>query len=212
MAEAKIALHVLNAGLVLDRSVFVGQTVAEMQATLYQLRNTLKKGFTVIENANSFFTAANMLALIKADDNAYKLIAEKAGVTLRDDVVQSIKSAEIAIKAINDSMVAPLPPYPFSAVPADFDVTKKFELCNNGQSFRRVGGGATKLSLLQGELIWRYLSASWAVGRVPEAKYFRDNRVSKHMDDQYRVGCQYVQRYEVEQIAVWRGWKFPTQK
>lgn len=208
MAEAKIALHVLTAGLVLDRSVFVGQTVAEMKATIGSIRGAPKKAVTVIENANTFFTAANMLDLIKANDDGYKLIAEKAKVTLRDDDVAAIKAAESAKKAIEASMVPPKPPYPFADVPAGFNIRSKFEICNGGKSLRRIGGHNT-LSLLQGQLIWRYLADFWSKNQVVPSKYFRDHRVFQLDNGRFRIGCQEAYRYEIEQLALWQGWAFP---
>lgn len=211
MAEAKIALHVLNAGMVLDRSVFVGQTVSEMQATIAAVRSAPKKTVTVIENGATFFTAANMLTLIKANDDGYKLIAEKAKVTLRDDDVQAIKTAEAAQKAIEASMIPPIPPYPFATTPDGFDIRKKFGVCNGGKSLRRIGGHHT-LSLLQAQLIFRYMAEAWINNRLVDSKYFRDHRVYSLGNGAYRIGCQEAQRYEIEQIALWQGWAFPTKK
>lgn len=208
MAEAKIALIVLTTGLVLDRSVFVGQTVSEMQETIASIRGAPKKSVTVIENGATFFTASNMLALIKANDDTYKLIAEKAKVTLRDEQVQAIQTAEAAQKAIQAIMVPPLPPYPFAPVPDGFDVTKVFETCSSGRSLRRIGINSSSLGLVQGELIWRYLSAAWAKNENFVSKYFRDNRVCEE-NGWIRVGCQRAYRHEIEQIAVWQSWKFP---
>lgn len=205
--EAKLALHVLAAGLVVDRSVLVTQTSAEITSLLDLVRATPKRSLLVIENANTFFTSANMLELIKANDDAYKLIAEKAKVTLRDDDVMAIRTAEVAKKAIEATMVPPVPPYPFAIVPTGYDVTKTFELCQAGRAFRRIGR-TESIGLGQGELIWRYLSAYWVNGKAVESKYFRDNRVFVE-GDYIRVGCQRARRYEIEQIALWQGWKFP---
>jgi hypothetical protein len=204
---AKIALHVLASGMVLDRSVFVGQTVAEMKATLDTVKGARLKALTVIENGATFFTAANMLELIKASDQNYKLIAEKAGVTLRDDDVAAIVTAEATKKAIEAQMIPPIPPYPFATVPDGWKVTDYFELCNGDKSFRRKGR-TESIGLVQAELIWRYLSEPWSKGGVIYSKYFRDNRVCQEGDD-IRVGCQRAKRFEIEQIAIWRGWKFP---
>jgi hypothetical protein len=211
MAEAKIALHVLTAGLVLDRSVFVGQTVSEMQDTITAIRGAPKKVVTVIENGATFFTSANMLDLIKADNDAYKLIAEKAKVILRDDDVAAIKTAEAAKKAIEASMIPPIPPYPFAAVPDGFDIRKKFEICNAGKSLRRVGG-YHQLSLLQARVIFQYMSEAWVNNRIVNSKYIRGHLVHNQAGGGYGIGCQEATRTEIEQIALWQGWEFPTKK
>lgn len=207
--EAKIALHVLAAGLVLDRSVFIGQNVAEMHATIVALRGAPKKSFTIIENGATFFTAANMLELIKANDDGYKLIAEKAGVAVTEDSIRAIQIAEVTSALIKKAMIPPIPPYPFAKTPDGFTgIDQKFEICNGGKSLRRVNGHHT-LGLVLAQLIWRYLSAAWAINKVAEDKYFREHRVCQRQGDLYRIGCQEINRYEIEQIALWQGWKFP---
>lgn len=213
MAEAKIALHALTAGLVLDRSVFVGQTVAEMQSTLVAIRSAPKKSITVIENGATFFTAANMLDLIKADDDHYKLIAEKAKVTLRDEDVTAIKTAEAAKKAIEASMIPPIPPYPFRPVPEGFVASQKFELTNNNRSLRRVGAVAYeyRVSLAGAQKLWASLSKYWVKGQTVPSFYTNvgtERRIVQE-GDTVRIGCQNVQRFEIEQIALWQGWAFP---
>lgn len=213
MAEAKIALHALTAGLVLDRSVFVGQTVAEMQSTLVAIRSAPKKSITVIENGATFFTAANMLDLIKADNDHYKLIAEKAKVTLRDEDVTAIKTAEAAKKAIEASMIPPIPPYPFRPVPEGFVASQKFELTNNNRSLRRVGAVAYeyRVSLAGAQRLWNSVSKYWVKGQTVPSQYMNvgsERRIVQE-GDTVRIGCQNVQRFEIEQIALWQGWAFP---
>lgn len=214
MAEAKIALHALTAGLVLDRSVFVGQTVTEMQETIASIRGAPKKTVTVIENGATFFTAANMLELIKADNDSYKLIAEKAKVTLRDEDVTAIKTAEAAKKAIEASMIPPIPPYPFRAVPDGWKASEKFQLVNNGRSLSRVGAqsGTYRVSIAGAQRLWARLSVYWLKGQTFPSQYVNvgtEHRVQQD-GDQVRIGCQNAQRFEIEQIALWQGWTFPV--
>lgn len=212
MAEAKIALHTLKAGLVLDRSVFVGQTVSEMQATIDSTRN-LKARVTVIENGATFFTAANMLELIKANDDGYKLIAEKAKVTLRDEDVQAIKTAEAAKKAIEASMIPPVPPYPFRPVVDGWKANEKFQLVNNGRSLSRVGAASNnyRVSLAGAQRLWARLSVYWSKGQNFPSQYVNvgtEHRIQQE-GETIHIGCQNVQRFEIEQIALWQGWTFP---
>lgn len=214
MAEAKAALHVLTAGLVLDRSVFIGQSAAEMNTTLTTLRGiSSKKALTVIESGLVFFTAANMLQLIKSGNQDYRLIAEKAGITLNERDVQTIVAAEISKKVIEAAMTPPIPPYPFKPVPDGFVASEKFELTNNNRSIRRVGTAALeyRVSVAGAQRLWAYLSESWVKGRVPASQYMNvgsERRIVQE-GDMIRIGCQNVQRFEIEQIALWQGWKFP---
>lgn len=213
MAEAKIALHVLAAGLVLDRSVFVGQTALEMGATLATLRVSPRKTLTVVENGITFFTASNMLDLIKANDDSYKLIAEKAKVTLRDEDVQAIQAAEAAKKVIEAAMIPPIPPYPFRAVPDGWKASEKFQFVNNGRSMSRVGASSAtyRIGTAGAQRLWARISVYWLKGLTFPSQYVdvgTERRIQQN-GDEVRIGCQSVQRFEIEQIALWQGWKFP---
>ena len=56
------------------------------------------------------------------------------------------------------------------------------------------------------------MAEAWLHNQTVHAKYFRDHHVSSLGADIYRVGCQEVSRVEVEQLALWQGWEFPTKK
>lgn len=225
MTTAKVALHVLNAGMVLDRSVLVGQTVEEMKATVATLRASAnsRKTVTVIENGALFFTAANMLDIIKSGGDTYKLIAEKAGVTLRDEDVQAIVTAEATKKAIEASMVPPIPPYAFHPVPANWSIKTDLVIAKGERAYvqrrRNNGNGNSttyRISLLQMKRVWGVASVRWqtksgsqTIADVKAGGYTRGARV---WETHVEIGCQTVQRYELEQLALHLGWDFPTAK
>lgn len=220
--SAKIALHVLASGLVLDRSVLVTQTVAELDATVATLRASAnsKKPVTVIENGATFFTSGNMLDIIKSGGQNYKLIAEKAGVTLRDEDVQAIITAEATKKAIEKSMIPPLPPYTFAAIPAGWSVKSDLDFSTGkNTTVRRTrtnnagNGVGYNISLLQLKRVWAIAAPRWQTGTG-------NSSLSVTAHGTYRtvyirassaeIGCQTVQRYELEQLALHLGWDFPA--
>lgn len=225
MTTAKVALHVLNAGMVLDRSVLVGQTVEEMKATVATLRASAnsRKVVTVIENGALFFTAANMLDIIKSGGDTYRLIAEKAGVTLRDEDVQAIITAEATKKAIEASMVPPIPPYVFSQVPANWSIKTDLAVTNGArQSVKRrransMGNStAYSISVMQLKRIWAVAAPLWqtktGTPTIPDVRAEGYSRGAVVRESRVEIGCQTIQRYELEQLALHLGWDFPTAK
>lgn len=224
-AQDKSSLHVLNAGLVADRSVLIGLTSPEMASVFATLRMSVntKKTLTVIDNGNTFFTSANMLELIKANDDKYRLIAEKAGVTLREEDIQAIQGAEAAKKAIEAAMIPPIPPYPFGPKPANWSVATDLTITTgNRATVRRLrtnpnaNGTGYSISVLQLKRIWAIASVRWKtktsvrhIGSISADGYSRSGTV---YDAHVEVGCQTIRRYELEQLALHLNWDFPADK
>lgn len=223
ITNGRVALIVLKAGLVLDRSALAGLTKTELDSTVAALRSSphVKKRVTIIDSVASFFTASNMLDLIKANDDSYKLIAEKANVTLRDEQVQAIQAAEAAQKAIETAMIPPLPPYTFATIPADWSVAQDLNIIDGprGRVRRRrnnqQGNGTSyALSLTQLKRLWTVASVYWqtktGVYTVPGITSDGYTRSAVMELGRVQVGCQSIQRYELEQLALHLKWDFPT--
>lgn len=215
---AKQALYILASGLVLDRSVFAAQNSTDMQATLVGLRIHSHKPFKVIDNANSFFNADNLLTAIKVGNGDYHLIAQQAGVNLSPADVLAIQTAEKVSAEIATKM-KPKYVYPFADVPegwtfaddVSFGPTKVRRKRNNP-----IGDG-TQYALTPDriEALWLHCSKVWAkvLGASTNAGLVTSDgqrRAATVMVDRVTIGCQTIRRYELEQIAKHKGWAFPA--
>jgi hypothetical protein len=226
MAE-KVALHDLPSGFVLDRNLLLGMNAKNIATTIEAIRSQLAKSLTVVDSATTFFTSENMLKLIKTNDDDYKLIAEKTGVEVRDEDVDAIRRVENIINA----MKPPTPPYTFYAVPEKWSVGGDLVMTLGASpTVRRKPGNSQGLSydysisLKQLNRVWVSASRVWlknaasaepinvntvfnTVSGVRVAGYSETARIQ---DGYVRLGCQNVQRYELEQLALHLGWDFPT--
>jgi hypothetical protein len=215
---AKLALHVLASGLVLDRAVFTGQTASEMFITIGTIAaRERSKRFMVIDSATTFFTSENLLNLIKKNDADYVLVAEQAGVVVTDEQVAAIQIAESAQAAI---ALAMKPKWNFAEVPAGWSFAEDVSFGATTVKRKRQnpnGDGVDyRMTPSQCERIWKTASKRWA--KIPNASpaipaqhwdnqnHYKSGTVSA---DHIQIGCQYIRRYELEQIASHKGWAFP---
>lgn len=219
MADAKkgIALYSLASGIVLDRAVFVSLNSAEMGGVFEIIRAALRqKRLVIVDRASTFFTSSNMLDLIKAGNNDYTLIAEQLGVSIFDSDIDAIRRVEVIIAA----MKPPIPLYSFAYVPDNWSIDKDLHLSLKNVKRRRSnsqGDGITySISMAQLKRIWGVASKFWATAEPPHtvhsvsaAGYMRTAIIGLHEVD---ISCQTIRRYELEQVAVHLGWKFPDTK
>lgn len=215
MADKK-ALTILLAGMVLDRALFIGLGADEMSNVIGTIRSSPGKMLKVVPNADEFFTARTMISLIKAADKSYALIAENAQIVLSPANVAAIQMAEDTIAAIQKSMV---PKYEFANVPAGWTIATDLSLGKTTIKRKRTnsnGDGMNySLSPLQTEKLWGICSKKWAkLAGAPVSGTVNVNggygtRSISVSAEQVTVGCQTIRRYELEQLAKYRGWAFP---
>lgn len=211
----KAAIHNLQSGFVVDRSVLVGMTGEEIRDIFSTARVNPNKRLVVIDNASTFFTAENLLKNIKSKNNDYMMIAEKAGVALSEEKIKALLLAE---KVQEDIIALMKPKYVFAEVPAgwsfaadiSFGPTQVRRKRPNGQ-----GGGANNYYVSPGQLekLWLIASKRWASGKAPaenpEVRAGDYKRRAVINETNIQLGCQIVQRYELEQVAKHKGWAFP---
>lgn len=217
----KIHFYLLRSGMVVDRSVLVGLTSDQLQTTLSGIQAaSVTTHLKVIDNAKSFFTSENMLVLIRADDQDYRLIAEQAQVDITPADIAAIHLADKVQAAIVLKMTPPIPPYTFDIVPEGWTVADYLSITagERGTVVRKKpnpngGGTGYRISLKQLQRIWLIASRRWAnlittqlVGEVNADGYRKPAYINNTSID---IGCQRVQRYELEQLAKHQGWEFP---
>lgn len=211
---AKTLFVALKSGVVVDRSVLVTLSSAELQEQFIEAMPVAPL-VLVVDNFQSFFNSTNMVSLIEAGDPKYRLIAENAGIDIHDNEVTAMRLAVKLRKDIASKMTPPLPPYKFADVPAGWSVETDLVFVNSGNSVKRRSQDQ-QISVKQLQRLWKYYSTYWAgLGNV----YLHTSVIAggyertaeRLSDDRIKIGCQFIHRYELEQFALHQSWDFPTQ-
>lgn len=215
MADKK-ALHVLASGMVLDRSVLVGLDAANIGVMIAAIRLADQaRPLTVITSADDFFTSDNLINMIKAKDKAYLLIAEHTGLVITNDDVAALWAADATVAKIRGAM---MPKWVFMNVPEGWTIADDLSLGDTRIRRKRPNKMGDSVAYYtspeQMKKLWDYASKVWA-GQKPGdnievaangAQYRRKASVSLNV---VTLGCQVIQRFELEQLAKHRGWAFP---
>lgn len=210
----KNALRVLASGMVLDRAAFVALNSTDIAGTIAAIRAQGSAPLKVINNSSAFFNSDNMLSLIRAKDNDYRLIAEDAGIVITNDDVTALIAADVTAAKIRGAMK---PKYEFAAVPegwtfatdVSYGPTRVTRKRNNPQG----DGSAYHMSPAQIEKLWGIAVKRWVkMAGATDSTFVNTSggeRKAVVSADRVVVGCQTIRRYELEQIAQHKGWAFP---
>jgi len=231
---AKNILHVLQQGVVLDRSQFVALNSAGIAGTITAITKE-GKPLLVVDDAKTFFTVASLIDLVKAKDGRYNLVAEYLGANVQVAEVGLQKVADMAqahgiddaavIGAMDDlvvkKQVAPgMDAYPFAEVPDGFSIGADWSLGQTKIKRKRTNP--------QGDGTQFYLAPAGFLAMTEAAlKYWSDEgpapasilietsnglRRAYFKPDRVDIYGNIIRRYEVEQIAKYRAWAFPGAK
>lgn len=215
MADKKI-LHVLKSGMVLDRSIMIGRSADEIGSAIAVIRAEDHRRLRVVDNADQFFTAEKLMELIRAKDKDYLMVAENAGIDITAEHVDAIWKADAIANAIKMKMP---PKYTFAEVPAGWSIADDISLGPTIVRRKRINpqgnSGTYTISPKRLETLWGLASRRWAKlagatdnGGIVESQGVR--RTATIGPNCIVIGCQTIQRYEIEQIAKHRGWAFPA--
>lgn len=208
MIEHK-AVTVLNSGIVVDKSKLANLSSNEL-GTL--MRECYTSGLVVymVDNSGLFFTSKNLIELLKSSDPRWILVTEKFDVILSAEDVRVMSRAmeiqNLILAAIKGS-------YPFVDVPDGWSIKGNISL--KGAIVRRVHPvngsysiGVTALRNIWGvaSLVWAEVEGAVRTVRVRADGYDKSAVVFKGFVE---VGCQNIQRYELEQFALSQSWEFP---
>lgn len=213
----KTALYVLASGLVADNSVVKGFMPKELDefVTAISAAGFPSKKLFVVASAAGFFTPDNMISLIKANDDNYKLIAEQLEVPVSDTDVDAIRRVE----GILTSLKPKAPLYPFAQVPDGWSIADDLSILKTAVRRKRINsngdGSAYAMTRPQLQRIWGLASKLWLKDLGVSHESIRDvsadgyRRRADVYYDRVVIGCQTFRRYELEQLAVHLGWAFP---
>lgn len=206
----------LESGIVVDRYGLNDLKTDEMATALSDIYGRGKE-VLVVDNVKQFFGDVNLFRSLEGNAPGLTLILEKRGIEL-DDEQKATLSAFIDLKAyITAQIVAttpPPPPYPFTEVPEGWTIETNI---NIGKTVVRRRKGDTGYSIGRKtlETIWDAASKKWArglTGRYERAGSVRADGCTRNLEvysDRVDVGCQTINRYELEQVAVHMDWAIP---
>lgn len=204
----------LRAGIVVDRA---GLNKLKTEDMAVALSDIYGRGKTVLimDNVRGFFSNANLFRALEGRADGLDLILEQRGIELTQDQRDLVVNFNNLKAYINDQIAAltpPPPPYPFADVPDGWSVETHIKF-QTKQIRRAQGITDYSVGYKTLERIWTHSAAYWAgnsrdrrLNGVQAGGYRPDVQVN---DNYIEVGCQTIQRYELEQVAVARGWEFP---
>ena len=200
---------------VVDRQKLNKLSTEELAATLAALYSKKDHTVLIVDNPRNFFSTKNLMRELDTNGEGLHVILKYRGVKLTDAQIETIELFAHVKAAIEDQLIAmtpPVPPYPFADVPEDWSIETHIKFLSK-QVRRAQGNTDYAIGYKTLERIWNHAAAVWsgnrqgrAIGNLSIAGYWRDTNVQ---DNYVSIGCQRIQRYELEQVAQARGWAFP---
>lgn len=220
---AKVSMHTLQAGVVLSRSSFVNETSDQMAETITAITK-LGRPLLVVDDAAKFFTMGTLIEMAKANDPRLPIIAEyfeqqgliapgnnqppAAGIEHEEDGV--------VVRKVNADHGAG---YQFAATPAGWSVGTDISLGPTKIKRKRKNstGEGTQVYISTDSFSRMAIAAlkywakvpGWA-GSVSVSTHDGQRRTAYFNSDRITIDGIAWRRYEVEQIAKYRGWEFPV--
>lgn len=223
----KTVLHSLNSGMVLDRSMLVVLSADELSETIASIRAAGAKKLYVVDGADAFFTIPVLMGLIHTGDPKAGIVNEALGGFFTE---QQIKALTVNLPAPHKVHVEAQQPYDdgavvnldkqpaqyiFAEVPAGWSIGANMSLGQTKikRKIKSPEGDGTMFYMAPAdfEKLWGFARKVWSGGGVTATKcntgmglkavVVRDNHIV--------IGGNYVRRYEIEQVAKYRGWAMP---
>lgn len=205
---------VLKAGTIIDRNKLNRLKADEMNTVL---AGAYANGATVhiIDNVSAFFSDQALFTALRQNDDSLPLILEQRGLTVSEEdsfIVEKFVALEARLRTDLLALIPPAPPYPFATVPDDFDI--ETDILISTRRIRRKDSGSHSLSPKMLQDMWNDAAAYWTGNSTNNRHYSRADygTTCTINDDNIRAGCQTIQRYEIEQVALKMGWTFPEVK
>lgn len=204
----------LKSGTVIDRAKLNRLSADEMNSTL-AAAYALKGPVHIIDNVGAFFSDQSLFAALRSNDSTLSLILEQRGLTVSEEdlfIVEKFVALESRLRTDLLALVPPPPPYPFADVPEDFNI--ETDILISDRRIRRKEAGSRCISPKMLQELWNDAAAYWTGNSTNTRHYSRVNygTTCTINDDTIRAGCQTIQRYEIEQVALKLGWTFPEVK
>ena len=214
----KTILHQFNSGMVLDRSLFIACPSVDMAQIIHNIRAAGHEPIYVVDGAESFFTMGSLLELIAAKDKRYAVVNEALGGFFTEAQIDVLMANN---NKIIQPVVAPVDEQPdqFSPVPAGWSIGQNMSLglTKIKRKVKNSDGDGTVfwMSPESFKELWLFAANVWSgcVNAPLMGKFTTGIGVKKATvgPDNIIIGGNYIRRYEIEQVAKYRGWAIPAQ-
>jgi len=200
----------LQAGRIMQKSDLVAMDPDKMTEFMAEVASN-GKPIRFVDSIPYFFSTKNVLACVdEVDVESLKLIAERHEMVITDaefDLMTRMKDLKASLIA---RIEASKPEYPFAKVPDGWSVETNLHISKT--TVNRVRADYS-IGIKTLERIWNLASKKWtgddaATSRVNvnASGYNRTAIVNKN---KIEIGCQSIERFELEQVALYFGWEFP---
>jgi len=232
MLEKK-ALHLLNSGMVLDRILFAELPAPEMSTVISTIRAANGKELLVVDGAENC-TPQLLVSMLVAKDNRFPIVNELLGGFFTAQQIDLLSgNANIKPAAVGNDLIVNLgggaggqvaaiaaeqpAGYQFQPIPAGWSISGYMSLgpTKIKRKIKNSDGDGTlfAMSPQDYEKLWFFASKAWAgIDGAPLQGTFSTNQgklKATVQDDRIALGGNYIRRYEIEQIAKYRGWALP---
>lgn len=204
---------------IVDRIALVKLKGDEMAQVMVEANNDNTKPVRVIDNPAMFFSDDALFEAMELNSPDLKLIAEYRGIKFGDEdlfVLQKVVELKNRVAAELLAMVPPPPPYKFGEVPADWKLETSGIVFGKSRLYRK-GNSEYCIGYVALEKVWNKVAPRWAdetfqhrgqTVMYVSASGYNSRGVDQH-DSYIKIGCQRIQRYELEAVALKLGWTFP---
>lgn len=235
----KTVLHNLASGMVLDRSMLILASIADIESSIATIRAANGKPLYLIDGAENFFTPQKLISLIAEKDKRSIVVNEGLDHFFTDKQMAALANqyvpqdgAVIKPAAVNDPLIVNLgdevdhlkekaagdaPGYQFAPVPDGWNINTHMSLgpTKIKRKIKNSDGDGVMFYMSPGdyEKLWTMARNAWAqVEDAPLVATFMTSMgklKATIQDDRISLGGNYVRRYEIEQVAKHRNWLLP---
>jgi len=226
-------LYTLASGLVLDNSVLGELTVDETTQTIQTIRAAGDKPLIVIDGADAFFTQAKLVDFIAHKDAKALLVNEQIDLFNIDQMNLLLGNhpdhqplpaqggdgggeGEVIVGLGKPAPIAANGGYTYAMVPAGWSVGTHMSLGPTKIKRKLKNADGDGIMFYMGptdfEKLWLYASKAWSGEDCPPI-YFNTGmgkKLAHIQDDRISIGGNYIRRFEIEQVAKYRGWQLPA--
>lgn len=205
------AITFLKNGIVIDRQVLARLKNDDMNAALTSAyAGDDARSVIIVSSVTKFSSNDAITDAIATNDPNLKLMLELRGITLADDDLFIVQKANELNARLADLLVEAKPAYAFAAVPKSFNIETSLIVTKTTVKRERNG---YSIGLRASEKLWAVASAYWAKTADKNYQYLEAGgrgRTANIDAKGIKIGCQRIQRYELEQLALAQGWAFPA--
>ncbi len=206
------AVQILKNGTVIDRRALAKLSDDDMNsqmAAAYAAGNVM-----VINDADKFSSNHAVMSALAANSIDLPLILEMRGIVLTDDEKFIVgKNVELTARIesiLNAVPETPAVAYVFAKLPAKWVLEDKIHI---NKAFVQRNSSSYRLGIKTLQKIWDVAGPYWAKQKGAKSVVYiqamgrpRSAAINSKI---VKIGCQQVNRYELEQVALKMGWAFP---